>query len=35
MKTIYLKRDLDLEGPLQITYVDLYDRGGINTIIKP
>ena len=27
MKTIYLKGDLDLEGPLQITYVDLYDRG--------
>ncbi len=28
MKTIYLKGDLDLEGPLQISYVDLYDRGG-------
>lgn len=28
MKTIYLKGDLDLEGPLQTTYVDLYDRGG-------
>ena len=28
MKTIFLKGDLDLEGPLQITYVDLYDRGG-------
>lgn len=28
MKTIFLKGDLDLEGPLQTTYVDLYDRGG-------
>ena len=28
MKTIYLKGDLDLEGPLQTTYVDLYDWGG-------
>jgi hypothetical protein len=34
MKTIYLKGDLDLEGPIQTTDVDLYDRGGINTIIK-
>ena len=28
MKTVFLKGDLDLEGPLQTTYVDLYDRGG-------
>ena len=28
MKTIYLKSELNLKGPLQITYMDLYDRGG-------
>lgn len=28
MKTVFLNGDLGLEGPLQTTYVDLYDRGG-------